>query len=175
MDFMLKTILLQIFIMTVHQKRRDFQCDHCDKAFGEKGKLNNHINGTHKEIKRFCCDLCDYSSYRRSHMEQHSKSVHLENKDFKCDHCDKAFSQKQNLTMHINTRSRDTGVMCVTSQQFSIQTMSILRRRTSSVTTVTRHSHKKLILLFIQKMSILARKFGSVTTVTRLSHRKELM
>jgi KRAB domain-containing zinc finger protein len=89
--------------MSVHLKRRDFKCDHCDKAFGQKQHLNMHINSIHKKIKKFWCDLCDYSSYQRVHMEQHSNIVHLKKKEFKCDHCDKAYSQKRHLADHVNS------------------------------------------------------------------------
>jgi hypothetical protein len=89
----------------VHLEKKNFKCDHCDKAFGRKETLTMHINCTYKKIKRFwcdLCDLCDFSSYTRGDLEKHSNIVHLEKKTFKCDHCDKAFSQKPNLDVHVN-------------------------------------------------------------------------
>jgi KRAB domain-containing zinc finger protein len=83
-------------------KRRDFQCPQCDKAFGRKETLTQHINTTHKKIKKYSCDLCVFSSYKKAHLEIHSKTVHLGIKDFKCDICDKAFGLKGILTKHIN-------------------------------------------------------------------------
>jgi KRAB domain-containing zinc finger protein len=82
-------------ISTNNFKIQEFQCDSCDKAFGQNAHLQTHINAIHKNIKRFACDLCDYSSYHRTDVENHSKAVHHgETKDFKCDNCDKAFTRK---------------------------------------------------------------------------------
>jgi KRAB domain-containing zinc finger protein len=89
-------------ISTNSFKLQQFQCDHCDKAFGQNETLQTHINATHTTAKRFCCDLCDYSSYHREEIERHN-AVHLGKTYYKCDHCDKAYSQKVQLVGHVNT------------------------------------------------------------------------
>jgi hypothetical protein len=93
-------LALQKHINTVHLQRRDFKCDHCDKAYGTKTKLTQHVNAVHKKITRFGCELCDYTSYTRHQLVLHL-SVHEKTKEFKCDHCDKEFSQKGSLMEHI--------------------------------------------------------------------------
>jgi hypothetical protein len=55
-----------------------FKCDHCDKAFGRKDKLKDHINATHKKIKRYCtgliCDNCDFSTASKKPPKKPKKS-----------------------------------------------------------------------------------------------------
>jgi hypothetical protein len=79
-----------------HVSIQEFQCDHCDKAFGVKSKLQTHINTIHKKIKRFGCDLCDYQCSQCSNkfgtnqdLTSHIATVHFKKQDFQCDHSHK--------------------------------------------------------------------------------------
>jgi hypothetical protein len=41
----------------VHLEKKDFKCDHCDKAFSIKAHLGDHENRIHKKIKSYSCEL----------------------------------------------------------------------------------------------------------------------
>jgi hypothetical protein len=36
-------------VRTVHEKRKDHACPHCDAAFGEASKLRRHLRTLHKQ------------------------------------------------------------------------------------------------------------------------------
>jgi uncharacterized C2H2 Zn-finger protein len=77
--------------MSVHLKRRDYHCDHCDKVFSQKANLNKHVNSVHKKLTRY-----------------------------QCDHRDKVFSRKCNLQTHVNSRHgpKKTQIPCL--QMFAL-------------------------------------------------------
>ena len=40
-------------IQSVHEGKKDYKCNSCDKMFFSKAHLKRHFNGIHKGIKRF--------------------------------------------------------------------------------------------------------------------------
>jgi len=48
-----------------------FNCDHCDKTFGQKGTLNRHINTVHLKQKNFKCEQCEYTCGQKDHLKKH--------------------------------------------------------------------------------------------------------
>ena len=88
---------------TVHEKKKEFACDHCDKKFGHRGHLNQHISMVHEKKKDFACDQCDKKFGQRGHLNQHISSVHEKNKPFACNHCGKKFGHRGQLNLHIST------------------------------------------------------------------------
>jgi ribosomal protein L37AE/L43A len=69
-------------------KIKRYWCDVCDFS------TIQHSNNVHLEKKDFKCDHCDKAFSQKVNLVIHSKDVHLSKKVWKCDHCDKAFSQK---------------------------------------------------------------------------------
>ena len=65
----MKRHIEEILIEHGHKKQRALVCPQCQKAFGTKGHLTNHI-----------------------------RIVHEKRKDHACPHCEKAFGQKAHLT-----------------------------------------------------------------------------
>lgn len=47
-----------------HQDLRDHKCDHCEKAFHNKQRLERHINSQHTKSKLWPCPVC-HSKYDR--------------------------------------------------------------------------------------------------------------
>ena len=60
-----------------------FNCEHCDKTFGQKGNLNVHINTIHLKQKNFSCEHCDFTSGRKDYLKIHINTIHLKQKSFK--------------------------------------------------------------------------------------------
>jgi len=81
----------------------EFNCEHCDKTFGQKGNLNVHINTIHLKQKNFKCDQCEYICGRKGNLNIHINTIHLKKRNFKCEHCEYTCGQKCYLKIHINT------------------------------------------------------------------------
>ena len=45
-------------MQTVHEGRKDFKCNICDKSFGRPVELKKHKKRRHDKNKNFICDKC---------------------------------------------------------------------------------------------------------------------
>ena len=89
----------------LHEKVKDYQCQSCDKMFGYKGNLEQHVKAVHENIREHACNSCGKRFHVKSRLKRHTESVHEKIKVFKCDSCGKTFGMKGKLTSHLN-RSR---------------------------------------------------------------------
>uniref|UniRef100_A0A182Q1H5 Protein krueppel n=1 Tax=Anopheles farauti TaxID=69004 RepID=A0A182Q1H5_9DIPT len=78
-------------------------CDVCQKTFGRKEHLVQHLK-SHIGLRPFKCDDpgCNKSFSRKEHLLRHTVS-HTGQKMFSCDKCHKLFSRKDNLNKHRKT------------------------------------------------------------------------
>jgi hypothetical protein len=93
---------LKTHINTVHLKKRNFKCEHCECTFGQKGHLKTHINTVHLKKRNFKCEHCEYICGQKGQLKTHINTVHLKKRNFKCEHCECTFGEKGNLKTHIN-------------------------------------------------------------------------
>ena len=69
-------------ISGVHEKKKPWKCDFCNKDFSQKCSRDWHIARFHekdKDNKQYKCDKCDKSYLFPSELKQHTENVH-ENK-----------------------------------------------------------------------------------------------
>ena len=52
-------------VRNAHQDLRNHKCDHCEKAFHNKQRLERHINSQHTKSRLWPCPVC-HSKYDRS-------------------------------------------------------------------------------------------------------------
>jgi uncharacterized C2H2 Zn-finger protein len=96
--------------VSVHLKRRDFQCNHvhCDKAFGTKGNLKRHLNAVHLEKKEFKCDHCDMVFAQKAHLADHVNRIHKNIKSYSCELCNYTSCTTRDLKGHSIRRHNPT-------------------------------------------------------------------
>ena len=81
----------------------------------QKGILNCHIESVHNGKKQFQCNACNKAFSYKHTPNRHIESVHEGKKPFSCNICDKAFSYKHTLNGHIEAvHSGNSNVMFVT-------------------------------------------------------------
>ncbi|CAB0032205.1 unnamed protein product, partial [Trichogramma brassicae] len=88
---------------TVHEKRKDYECNNCEQTFGEKSKLIRHQKTVHEGRKNYACDKCGKKFGRKCILVQHEKTVHEGHKDYTCGNCEQKFGHKHHLLEHQKT------------------------------------------------------------------------
>ncbi|CAB0042563.1 unnamed protein product, partial [Trichogramma brassicae] len=87
----------------VHEGRKDYACDKCEKKFGHKWLLLNHQKTIHEGHKEFGCDKCEKKFGIKSTLIRHQNTVHEGRKDYACDKCEKKFEDEGNFKKHQKT------------------------------------------------------------------------
>ncbi|CAB0032136.1 unnamed protein product [Trichogramma brassicae] len=87
----------------VHEGRKGYAYDKCEKKFTDQNDLTKHQNAVHDGHKEFTCDNCETKFTQKSSLLSHQKTVHDGRKDFTCDNCETKFTQKSSLLSHQKT------------------------------------------------------------------------
>ena len=62
-------------LKSVHERKKHYKCDVCDKAYSEKGVLTRHVNHIHKGIK-LKCKICDQDFSEKGKLSIHIATIH---------------------------------------------------------------------------------------------------
>ena len=73
------------------------ECEYCDKIFGSKKRLEQHLV-SHSKNREIPCPLCDKIFKLKQSLREH---MNLHNETFKCIHCDKFLTTQASLDQHI--------------------------------------------------------------------------
>ena len=57
---------------------KNYQCETCDKAFGEAHNLKKHLRTVHKSLKKYKCDKLGKSFPSSQYISQHISSAQEE-------------------------------------------------------------------------------------------------
>lgn len=77
----------------------------CNKAFTRPSLLTEHQASVHQGRKPFRCQQCDRSFSKKSHLERHIYA-HSDQKPLHCSYCDKGFTTRQQLRRHEITHTK---------------------------------------------------------------------
>ncbi|XP_037941374.1 zinc finger protein 335-like [Teleopsis dalmanni] len=89
---------------------KPFICDTCNRSFGYKHVLQNHMR-THTGEKPFKCPVCEKEFTRDHHMKTHMR-LHTGEKPYHCTHCDRQFVQVANLRRHLRVHTGERPYNC---------------------------------------------------------------
>lgn len=82
----------------IHENKREFKCNLCERTFNTVAFLNKHMIA-HKKERKHICDTCGSGFKWRKNLVEHLK-LHLDTKNYTCEWCPKTFAQKSGLINH---------------------------------------------------------------------------
>lgn len=97
-------------IKNVHERRRDWMCDLCPKAFLERSVRDDHRR-THTGECPFVCHTCGKSFKTAASLSMHSK-LHSDSFPHRCTYCPGKFRWKSQLNGHILTHTGEKRHKC---------------------------------------------------------------
>jgi len=75
------------------------ECPYCHKQFTRKYSVKSHIQNVHEKKKPFKCEECDKKFATGSQLRMHQKR-HADETPYECDQCDQRFSFTAELSSH---------------------------------------------------------------------------
>ena len=83
--------------------RKRYKCDQCEKDFGTKERLGEHIKNIHEQIRDKHCPHCSYTTYKQYNLKLHVSKMHMGGVGMvkmQCPFCD---TETTNLPHHMKT------------------------------------------------------------------------
>lgn len=84
-------------------KKSNFKCTMCDKAFLYEKSFLKHIRHHHGVATEVVhrCDTCSQTFANRCNLKSHQRHVHSSERHFPCDLCGKKFKRKKDVKRHV--------------------------------------------------------------------------
>ncbi|XP_061538343.1 PR domain zinc finger protein 10 isoform X3 [Phycodurus eques] len=95
----------------IRKSFRPFKCKHCDKAFRDKDKLDQHLRVHGRDTFIFPCHLCSKTFMTDTALDDHLL-VHTENRTYACLLCAETFDRLDALRDHIEVHAVDGTFTC---------------------------------------------------------------
>ncbi|XP_061733838.1 PR domain zinc finger protein 10 [Nerophis ophidion] len=95
----------------VRKSFRPFKCKHCDKAFRDKDKLDQHLRVHGRDTFVFPCHLCSKTFMNDTALDDHLL-VHTETRTYSCLLCAQTFERLDSLRDHIEVHAVDGTFTC---------------------------------------------------------------
>jgi len=87
----------------VHQQShtKPYQCDVCDKRFGNSKNMKDHRLIKHENPNAFKCHVCNKAFSSKKNLKNHLMThEEIRVKPFKCQQCKKSFANERSLKAH---------------------------------------------------------------------------
>ncbi len=65
-------------VATVHEERKQIECDICNVKFTLKQMMIHHVAVVHEGNKQFNCDICNTNFGQKGNLKRHVAMVHEE-------------------------------------------------------------------------------------------------
>jgi KRAB domain-containing zinc finger protein len=92
---------LKRHVSSVHEGRKDVQCQECGKFFACSNTLATHVRCVHLKLRPYKCQLCQKAFTLLDTLKKHRLWAHSNTRPFGCDQCGKAFAIKNQLNNHV--------------------------------------------------------------------------
>ena len=91
-------------VLSAHEKRQDFACEHCEKRFPTLKVLEGYVKQTHTQNVK--CEICDKKISNPIELRRHKVFVHKETEGaWLCEMCPKsALFSKSTFEKHMKTK-----------------------------------------------------------------------
>ncbi|GFW68440.1 zinc finger protein 233 [Trichonephila clavipes] len=94
----------------VHDDKKPYICEICNKGFSKTGRLKEH-SWTHTNEKPYVCEMCSKGFSRNGNLKRHLR-IHTEEKPYACEMCNSRFSQTCHLKAHLCILAKEKPYVC---------------------------------------------------------------
>lgn len=100
----------RLHIQIVHEGKKLFKCEICDKCYSSRGSLKTH-QIIHSDVRPFICNYCGRGFNSRYGLDEHMHT-HTDDRPFLCKICNKTFKQNRLLVAHTRVHTRERPYKC---------------------------------------------------------------